>query len=349
MSWGATKMDHNRASRVAPTVDYAVVADGRNNMYGGLVRDGETLFCCYRQDPYLWGGWRGKAMGRTSTDDGVTWSEAELIWNPTGSYCVQEIKAMILADGTYLLSGSHEHANSAFFLVASQAFVIRGRPGDWQKPQLVLGAEGSVYGCCSGAAIQLASGKILLPVYYDNLSGGGFTIANSRAGVISSTDNGATWSEPVEVGPTDEGTLLLNADGSIYFFVRRSEEGQTEKRYTSTDDGVTWSAGVDTSSSLVGYSVCQPDICRTNAGNLRRMYRLGGQSWHAYSVDDGVTWTDETIITGLMAGFISGFFQYGTLLPLGADGCEGIIACQRTETFDINAIAQSDISYFTLP
>lgn len=352
MSWGATRLDFNRAAMVAPTVDYAVVADGRNNMYGGLVRDGNRLFCVYRQDSYLWGGWRGRAFGRYSDDDGVTWSEAELIWNPGGGYGIQEIKVMLLADGTYLLSGSHEHANSGFTLVASQVFVIRGQPGDWEKPMLVHGAEGSIFACNSGTGIQLASGKILLPIYYDALSGGGFSGPNSRAGVISSTDGGKTWGGLVEIIRGDEMTLILNPDTTVDAFVRGSEADGNERRYRSSDGGLTWSAGIISSTSIEAYSACQPDICRTNAGNYRRVYRYGGglssQTWHAYSTD-GITWTNESIMTGLMAGFIPGFMQYGTLLPYGADGAEGIMGCQRTESFQILTPAASDISYFTLP
>jgi predicted neuraminidase len=134
-------------------------------------------------------------------------------------------------------------------------------------------------------AVQLPSGRILLPLYSDGYS-------FSLMGI--SDDGGMTWtaSEPIVGYGSIQPTVLLKRDGTLVAYMR--DNGPPPKRVhisTSKDDGVSWAPAQDTDIPNPGTSL---EAIVLKDGNWLMVYNdleRGRYSLAAaLSEDEGQTW-----------------------------------------------------------
>jgi sialidase-1 len=175
-----------------------------------------------------------------------------------------------------------------------------------------------------GCGIQLKDGTILVSVYYNGLyrdngdyewrpagRAAMFGAGSKRLGtyIITSKDNGRTWSKPNFVstegmpftdieGPADapiempDGSILMPVMG---YNVRGDRENQAAVLIKSTDKGKTWTylstIAEDPGGKLGGYQ--EPGIVRTRSGRIVAAIRNHGEDnaiWTTWSDDSGKTW-----------------------------------------------------------
>ncbi|MEP6536507.1 MAG: sialidase family protein [Bryobacteraceae bacterium] len=174
-----------------------------------------------------------------------------------------------------------------------------------------------------GCGIQLKDGTILVAIFYNNLYRADgeyewnwstkvdFNDGKRHLGtyIISSTDNGKTWSQPNYVetkgmpftdieGPADapiempDGSILMPVMG---YNVRGDIHNQTAVLLRSTDKGKTWThfstMAEDPGGKLGTFQ--EPAIVRTKSGRIIAAIRNRGPAeaiWTTYSDDDGKTW-----------------------------------------------------------
>jgi predicted neuraminidase len=134
-------------------------------------------------------------------------------------------------------------------------------------------------------AIELPSGRILLPMYSD-----GFSISL----IAISDDGGQTWyaSEPIVGYGNIQPSLLRKRDGTLVAYMR--DNGPPPKRIhmaTSKDDGITWTGAQDTTIPNPGASV-EGIVLRD--GNWLLVYNDLESGRYSLAVsmsdDEGATW-----------------------------------------------------------
>jgi hypothetical protein len=173
-----------------------------------------------------------------------------------------------------------------------------------------------------GCGVQLKDGTIVVGVFYNNLYGpdGGYKKGPAKvlgrdgprqlgAYIVTSTDDGHTWSAPNYIdtkamplanleGPTD--APIEMPDGSILMgviaYAPKGDAGNTAAvMLRSADKGQTWTylatMASDPDGKLGGFM--EPGICRTNTGRIIAGLRNHGPDnaiWVTWSDDDGKTW-----------------------------------------------------------
>jgi sialidase-1 len=169
-------------------------------------------------------------------------------------------------------------------------------------------------------AIQLRSGRLLVPAYYVELSGKHYADY-----VFYSDDHGKSWHRGGTVdGPMDECQVVELNDGTVMLNMRSSRRTGRRAISFSKDGGLTWSPLVD-DPTLVE-PVCQASILRypDTAGRTRLLFSNPAREKHndrthmsvRVSYDEGKTWTVKRLINpGLSA------YSCLTVLPDGSIGC----------------------------
>jgi sialidase-1 len=176
-----------------------------------------------------------------------------------------------------------------------------------------------------GCGVQLRDGTIVMGIFFNSLyrEDGSYTFARDEqskkllehgkrylgAYVITSKDNGHTWSEPNYIdtkgmpysnleGPTD--APIEMPDGSILMgLIGYSPQGDPGNRAAvmvrSTDKGKTWkhlsTMANDPGGALGGFM--EPGIVRTKSGRIvtaLRNHAPENAIWVTYSDDDGKSW-----------------------------------------------------------
>jgi hypothetical protein len=169
--------------------------------------------------------------------------------------------------------------------------------GEWQAPVSVSDGGGET--CFNPVLVQLKGGDI--QIYYCN--------PNIDTGqVITSSDNGHTWSEPRQlpegfVGPIVNQPVYME-DGTI--IAGSSLQGDPGKRIhveRSTDNGKTWTKiGPISDPAHTKYKIIQPTILVHSQNRLQILARVNtsgpesklAQTW---SEDGGLTWSPVTDTT----------------------------------------------------
>lgn len=175
-----------------------------------------------------------------------------------------------------------------------------------------------------GCGIQLKDGTIIVAVFYNALYRDNndyqwdwankvkFGAGKQHLGtfIITSRDNGRTWSQPNHIstkgmpftdieGPADapiempDGSILLPVMG---YNVRGDIHNEAAVMLKSTDKGATWtylSTMAEDPGGKLGHFQ-EPGIVRTKTGRIVAAIRNQGQDnaiWTTWSDDDGKTWT----------------------------------------------------------
>ncbi len=188
-------------------------------------------------------------LGAYSSDDGKTWSEAEVLHDaPRRS----DVDAAFIAEGErtwvvftrgrwdrYPFVGlrdvEREEVGAASYKLYAQATDDSG--GTWTDTAQII--DEVSWGCRSNG-IKLATGELLLPAYH-------FT--TQAAAIVRSDDGGKTWQRHGNVIPegkvgANEPTVAQLPDGELLMVVRSRDGLLWESR--SRDRGTTWSAPVKT-------------------------------------------------------------------------------------------------------
>jgi hypothetical protein len=246
-----------------------------------------------------------------------------------------------------------------------------------------------------GCGVQLKDGTIVVGVFYNALyaADGSYKVLPATRPVewgehdhpalgsyiITSRDDGKTWSEPAYInpegmpfrnieGPTDapielpDGSIIM---GVIGYGIDKDEKNVGSVLLRSTDQGKTWKY-VSTIAGDPGGKLgkfVEPGIVRTKTGRIIAALRNHGPEqaiWLAWSDDDGKTWSPVKKTT--MVGHPTDLIQlsdgrilatYGIRTPHGKP--QGIRACFSTdngETWDVqhevrirNDLMNWDIGY----
>ncbi len=180
---------------------------------------------------------QGDIWGRYSHDGGFTWSEPFLLQENLGGCNVMCVSFLRLHSGVLLFGfaiKNHESADCHMYVRRS------GDDGKtWSEPILASPEEGYM-GANNDRLVQLASGRIILPVfkcvgeYYHSLTS-----------CFCSDDDGRSWRRlpprldiPGRVGAGEPGVLQC-ADGSLWMWLRTDKQRIYACR--SLDEGESWS------------------------------------------------------------------------------------------------------------
>ena len=242
-----------------------------------------------------------------SSDGGRTWSKPETQrivrgdneWFPPRLHITPggRLICLIKTDEGYLVAESKDHARTW-----SDPVPVRIGPAPPHVESLHLGPQ---------AFLNLADGSIMLFCY------GGHDLKDPDLGFYTwgschcqafacrSTDDGRTWSPPVNVddpgcdpeGEPYEGSLDLTevcgaqmGDGRILALIRPLYSPWMWETW-SADGGATW--GPCVRGPFPGYAT--PNMLRTASGALLVAHRLPSMTIHC-SFDDGHTWDEGTLI-----------------------------------------------------
>jgi sialidase-1 len=215
---------------------------------------------------------------RRSQDNGVTWGPMQIIaddgLNTIGNPCpVQDRET-----GTIwlLLCRNAEDGHEKQILAGKatrEVLVIKsGDDGvtwsemrditaDVKRPEWTWYATGPCH------AVQLQSGRLIVPCNHAVLNPETGTSGPYTSHVIYSDDHGATWSIGGIIGEnTNECTLAELSDGSVYINMR-SYHGQNRRAAAwSRDGGLTWS-DITIDESLIE-PVCQGSVIEDGRGSI---------------------------------------------------------------------------------
>lgn len=195
----------------------------------------------------------------------------------------------------------------------------------------------SFCGTSPGTGVQLRSGRLVIPIYYN-----GDHKRHFSASVVYSDDGGATWKRgkspndgrifegreidsrtlDTEAAATHEATLIERADGSLLMLMRNQHPSGKVAATVSTDGGETW--GDVFFAEEITEIFCQPnavpwptDDCpeRVVFANASQMRPYRGRGVLRLSEDGGRTWIASRTFNP--AHYV---YQCMTILPDGALG-----------------------------
>ena len=178
-------------------------------------------------------------MSRSSGDGGRTWTtEDKLELKNEGKLNVMSVTLRRLADGRVVM----------FYLVKDAAddcrpyMRVRQEDGNW-GPRLCLVSEYSYNVVNNDRVIQLAGGRLLVPVARHACQGDSSFDNNAKIFCLISDDGGKSWREGQYVEPTDgviyqEPGVCELADGRILMNIRTN--GGAQYFAYSEDGGQTW-------------------------------------------------------------------------------------------------------------
>ncbi len=180
----------------------------------------------------------------TSADEGETWTEPQTLVRRTGGLNVMSVSLLRLTGGQialfYLRKTSEEDCRPVMSVSTDE-----GRT--WSEPTVCITDEVGYYVLNNDRAVQLKSGRIILPVAWHQGPGK----PRDNAGVIMcylSDDSGATWRRSADsfkgYDPSGERIILQEpgvvelTDGRLMMFIRTNAGSQYVCH--STDGGDTW-------------------------------------------------------------------------------------------------------------
>lgn len=246
---------------------------------------------------------------RTSQDNGDHWSEAQIVVGQAGGLNVMSVSLLRLAGGEialfYLRKTSKEDCRPLMRLSTDEAKT-------WSEPTICIPDEVGYYVLNNDRAVQLKSGRLVLPVAWHQGPGK----ARDSAGVIMcylSDDHGKSWRRSKDsfkgYDPSGQRIIVQEpgvvelADGRLMMYIRTNADSQYICH--SRDGGETWSKArpSDLASPLSPASIQRLPwtgdlLCVWNDHSGRHRYPKGRRTplCLAISQDEGKTWNESRII-----------------------------------------------------
>lgn len=247
---------------------------------------------------------------RTSRDRGQTWSDDRIVVPHEGGRNVMSVSLLRLADGRialfYLRKRSLEDSRPILRISSDEC-------ATFGEPTTCITDEVGYYVLNNDRAVQLKSGRIVLPVALHNKPGQQKPDWAGRVMCYLSDDAGNSWrrSKSTLVGRTpsgqratvqEPGVVQLN-DGRLMMFCR-TDSGSQYVAY-SRDEGDTWSelapsnlASPRSPATIERIPWSGELLCVWNDHSGVHPFPAGKRSPHclAISRDEGKTWSRSTVI-----------------------------------------------------
>lgn len=247
---------------------------------------------------------------RTSSDGGRSWSEDKIVVPHEGGKNVMSVSLVRLADGRIALFYLRKHALDDCRPVMR---ISRDEMATLGPPTMCITDEVGYYVLNNDRAVQLTSGRIVLPVAMHNKPGQEKPDWAGRVMCYLSDDVGKSWrrSRTTRIGRSADGKrvtvqepgVVELADGRLMMYCR-TDAGSQFVSYSS-DDGDTWS-------ELVGSNLASPVspatieripgsgelLCVWNDHSGVHPYPPGKRTPHCVAVshDEGKTWSRSRVI-----------------------------------------------------
>jgi hypothetical protein len=223
----------------------------------------------------------------------------EVIFPADGVNFSKDPGVVVLKSGELLLAYEvadiktrKSHFDESLWLVTS-----RDQRSAWSSPRLLLrGDREIIFG--KPALIRMSDGRLGMTFSRWTCDEKGIIVGRARQ-FIASADEGASWSQPVDVGPSSANnqTLILGQGGRL----AESLSGTTgvNEVFTSDDHGATWQL----SGQVPGKRLGEAALAHLGAG---RLVFLSRHEWPFYrlsfSEDNGNTWDDKPSLLYLGGG-----------------------------------------------
>lgn len=252
-----------------------------------------------------------------SSDEGRTWSTPRVLFDGPEDDRDPHIAAM--RDGTlYCTFFTYRQVDGKQQFDASLV-VSRDGGETWSEKPVTLARQWAV----SAPVREFADGTRLIGVYTEAKD-------TAYGGVIRSTDQGKTWSEPIPIQPESgvrldaETDVIQLRDGTLFAALRG--DGKVHMHFsTSKDMGLTWSPVRD--SGFLGHC---PHLNRLSTGEIILLHRLPQTSLHI-SRDDTATWQGPYLVDDFIGAYPSSVeLKDGTVLIIYYEEGDGsAIRAQR--------------------
>jgi len=181
---------------------------------------------------------------KRSTDSGDTWSAQAIVYEEGGEAKITIGNPCPVVDAsTGVIWLAFCRNNERAFITSSEDEGLT-----WTEPKGITEAlkefpfEWTRLGTGPVNGIQMANGRLVLPVWLNERKGGDY-----RSGVIISDDHGDTWKAGGIVPPTlpacNECTVAELGNNRLYMSIRNKSPEKRRGVSSSEDGGLTWSPG----------------------------------------------------------------------------------------------------------
>lgn len=286
---------------------------------------------------------------KRSRDNGVTWSNHEVIWSDGPNTCGNPCPVFDTSTGTIHLLLTHnlgeDHEDDIVRGTARgtrTVWVARSTDGglSWSAPENITASakdpDWGWYATGPGIGIQLRhgpyAGRLVVPCDHSHRDPAGkFRLEGfaTASHVLFSDDHGNTWQRGAAIGPDcNECQLAELRDGALLINMRCHAPGNRRRQAVSRDGGRTWSAPQPVPDLVE--PICQAGLLAIedeNGQDLlvfsnpargtpvpgRHSLTREGMTVRA-SVDGGATWPVSRLVFGGPSAYSSpGLLQDGTL------------------------------------
>lgn len=287
----------------------------------------------------------GAAVGRFSSDEGATWGAQFTIYDDASLFATVYGVSQV-ASGRIFAALWRDNALSAG--TGEAGLVYSDDNGvTWSAWVSLDAASGFTQESYSaGPVVELSNGDLVMTV--EGTFTGQTPIVEESSRLIRSTDGGLTWGSPVNIALYTtysrahyESKLVLLPSGVLLCLHRTTNGPGTVYINKSTDNGLTWGTPV---AVFPGYGA--PSTTRLANGTLVSVLRRNADAAVSVymSYDDGLTWTEETIIDATMTQS-----EYGAPVEIAGDRILVVYGSQPTSALTNSDIKQAELVQLFAP
>ncbi len=232
-----------------------------------------------------------------SSDEGRTWTEPRIIFDDERDNRDPHIAQ--IKDGTMFCTffslmpqPGESHTTNKRMTSGTEIIASHDNGKTWDTTPRVIAPGWYV----SAPVRQLKDGTCLLGIYHTDPE-----TKEHLGAVVTSKDNGKSWSEPKLIGkgqdlPIDAETDVIELEDARIFAALRSSNKTLHYAY-SNDKGETWQPAVDS-----GFRGHAPHLTRLSTGDIIMTHRLPDTSMHI-SRDDTKTWEGPYLIDNVFGAY----------------------------------------------
>lgn len=314
-------------------VQTTVEDDGVYNAWPVITKllDGR-LMMGYTKTPNHHGTNISNVIVRFSTDLGVTWGSEFVAYNDPSKfstvYGVSQSSTGRIFAGLWRDFWNVQRSAEAGLIYSDDNGVTWT---DWID--LSAASEFTWQALTSGPVVQLSNGDLVITIEGSDIAQGE---DNRSSKLIRSTDDGATWGNPVMIAsyvadgrPYYESKIVRLAGANLRCIHRTADVAGNCYTNTSADNGYTWTTPVV---AFPGDSA--PSVTKMPNGELviptrSNTFPLAESCIIHVSRDSGVTWVTETTLDNTMWDTV-----YAAPVPISDDECLIVYSDQPTTAID---------------